>query len=295
MLRRRCRFDCTAQRESVQGTGLRPAWPDNRSAVMLCHMAPGRYPVLLRAVLAALLAGAVPCAAQDAASPPPQGDWFRDHVRLSGETTASMSTKTAEEEGWFNYSDYEYSTVRRCACRWSAKSPWRSAWRSSPRSAPFSSTSPEAYALYVRVRPWLSHALDIHAGRIPPTFGAFPRRLYAADNPLIGMPLAFQYLTSNRADALPATADELARMRGRGWLTTTRSATPPRLLACPSPMPCAGTPASRCGGSTIRGRCTAPSRRGPSATPAVRRQRRAAAGRSGRIRASPGPEHRRAR
>ena len=46
-----------------------------------------------------------------------------------------------------------------------------------------------------------------------------PRRLYVADNPLIGMPLAFQYLTSNRGDAVPATTDELARMRGRGWLT----------------------------------------------------------------------------
>ncbi len=33
------------------------------------------------------------------------------------------------------------------------------------------------------------------------------------------MPLAFQYLTSNRSDAVPATTDELARMRGRGWLT----------------------------------------------------------------------------
>src|SRR5690349_5650536 len=78
---------------------------------MLCLMVGGR-PVVLRAVLAAVLAAAVPCAAQDAAAPPPRDDWFRDHVRLSGEATASMSTKTAEEEGWFNYSDYEYSTVR---------------------------------------------------------------------------------------------------------------------------------------------------------------------------------------
>ena len=42
---------------------------------------------------------------------------------------------------------------------------------------------------------------------------------YAADNPLIGYPLAYQYLTSLRADALPANADELLRMRGRGWLS----------------------------------------------------------------------------
>jgi hypothetical protein len=54
-------------------------------------------------------------------------------------------------------------------------------------------------------------------GRVPPTFGAFSRRAYANDNFLIGYPLAYQYLTSLRADALPADADELFRMRGRGW------------------------------------------------------------------------------
>ena len=185
---------------------------------MLCRMTGGR-PVVLRAVLAALLGVAVPCAAQDAAAPPPQSDWFRDHVRLSGEATASMSTKDAEDEGWFNYSDYEYSTVRqlRLSLLGEVTLGERVAVVAEVRTLQLD--VPEAYALYVRLRPWVSHAFDIHAGRIPPTFGAFPRRLYASENPLIGMPLAFQYLTSNRADALPATADELARMRGRGWLT----------------------------------------------------------------------------
>ena len=42
------------------------------------------------------------------------------------------------------------------------------------------------------------------------TFGAFARRTYANDNPLIGYPLAYQYLTSLRPDAVPATADALA-------------------------------------------------------------------------------------
>ncbi len=53
---------------------------------------------------------------------------------------------------------------------------------------------------------------------MPPTFGAFARRTYASDNPLIGYPLAYQYLTSLRPDALPATADELLRKRSLGWL-----------------------------------------------------------------------------
>src|SRR5207237_461869 len=73
--------------------------------------------------------------------------------------------------------------------------------------------------LYLRIRPWTNRAFDIQIGRVPPTFGAFARRTYASDNLLIGYPLAYQYLTSLRPDALPANADELLRMRGRGWLS----------------------------------------------------------------------------
>jgi len=80
--------------------------------------------------------------------------------------------------------------------------------------------SPRPYALYVRFRPWAQRAIDINAGRVPPTFGAFPSRSYASDNLLIGYPLAYQYLTSLRPDAVPATTDELLRMRGRGWLSS---------------------------------------------------------------------------
>ena len=75
----------------------------------------------------------------------------------------------------------------------------------------------DTHAAYVRFRPWQSHAFDIQAGRIPPSFGAYGRRAYNADNPLIGYPLAYQYLTSLRADAIPNTVDDLLRMRGRGW------------------------------------------------------------------------------
>ena len=71
------------------------------------------------------------------------------------------------------------------------------------------------------------------SGRVPPTFGAFARRTYATDNPLIGYPLAYQYLTSLRADALPANADELLRMRGRGWLSS---------FSVGNPAPIAGVP-----------------------------------------------------
>src|SRR6478609_6170581 len=46
----------------------------------------------------------------------------------------------------------------------------------------------------------------------------FARRTYGPDaNPLIGYPLAYQYLTSLRPDAVPASADDLLAMRARGW------------------------------------------------------------------------------
>jgi hypothetical protein len=50
-------------------------------------------------------------------------------------------------------------------------------------------------------------------------FGASSRRSYGAQNPLIGSPLAYQYLTSLRNDSLPASADDLLAMRSRGWRT----------------------------------------------------------------------------
>ena len=78
-----------------------------------------------------------------------------------------------------------------------------------------------------------ARAFDIQAGRVPPTFGAFARRIYASDNPLIGYPLAYQYLTSLRADALPVNADELLAMRGRGWLSS---------YSIGNPMPANGLP-----------------------------------------------------
>jgi hypothetical protein len=75
------------------------------------------------------------------------------------------------------------------------------------------------YALYVRVRPWAKYRFDVQAGRIPPVFGSFARHAYGPDNPLIGVPLAYQYLTSIRPDSLPANANELLAYRGRGWET----------------------------------------------------------------------------
>src|SRR5687767_14251124 len=118
---------------------------------------------------------------------------------------------------FFNYTDYEHNALR--MLRVALAGQWRPfapiAFVAEVRSEDLRHVA--AHAAYIRVHPWQSRALDIQAGRIPPSFGAYGRRAYNADNPLIGYPLAYQYLTSLRADAIPASPDDLLRMRGRGW------------------------------------------------------------------------------
>jgi hypothetical protein len=149
------------------------------------------------------------------------------HVTVGADVSATVScAETAgtgscgNDTGFFNYSDYEYSTLRMLRVDVNAvvRANRSLAFLAELRSE--NGSSPHPYALYARLRPWAQHAFDINAGRVPPTFGAFPRRSYASDNLLIGYPLAYQYLTSLRSDAVPANADELLRMRGRGWLSS---------------------------------------------------------------------------
>jgi hypothetical protein len=140
----------------------------------------------------------------------------RAQVAVSGEATVTVGEK--DEIAYFNYTDYEHNALR--MFRLSLAGMWRPterlAFLTEVRSENVEHVVP--YALYVRVRPLKGRNFDIQAGRIPPVFGAFARRSYGADaNPLIGYPLAYQYLTSLRPDAIPATADDLLFMRARGW------------------------------------------------------------------------------
>jgi hypothetical protein len=150
-------------------------------------------------------------------------------VTLGGDVSAtfsctdseiSTSSVCADDTGFFNYTDYEHSALRmmRIDLTGSVRATNRLSFLVEVRSEDGGRLQP--YALYARIRPWLSKPIDFQVGRVPPTFGAFIRSTYASDNLLIGYPLAYQYLMSIRADALPANADELLRMRGRGWLST---------------------------------------------------------------------------
>jgi hypothetical protein len=159
-------------------------------------------------------------------------------VELGGGTVVvtggvSVAASSHDEIAFFNYTDYEHNALR--LFRISLAGTWRPTSRfavlTELRSEDVEKVRP--YGLYVRVRPWKSIPLDIQAGRIPPVFGAFARRSYGTDNPLIGYPLAYQYLTSLRPDALPANADDLLAMRARGWQAT---------YPVGSPVPATGVP-----------------------------------------------------
>src|SRR5262249_3228836 len=139
-------------------------------------------------------------------------------VTVGGDVTATIGAK--DQIAFFNFTDYEHNALR--MFRVSLNGMWRPteqfAFVSEIRSEDLHRVIP--YAVCGRVRPWKRRAFDVQVGRIPPVFGAFARRSYGTDNPLIGYPLAYQYLTSIRPDAIPATADDLLFMRARGWRAT---------------------------------------------------------------------------
>ncbi len=148
-------------------------------------------------------------------------------ITLGGDASLTLSCaetpapgNCGEDTGFFNYSDYQHSTMRLLTLDVSASVRASQQFTLLAELRSENGGTPQLYALYVRFRPWKRRAFDLQAGRVPPTFGAFARRTYASDNLLIGYPLAYQYLTSLRPDATPASADDLIKMRGRGWLSS---------------------------------------------------------------------------
>ncbi len=140
-------------------------------------------------------------------------------ITLGGEITATVAP---EDAGHFNYTDYERSALQLIRLGVSA------AWRPVEQFSVIADLRAEGdsgggewnaipAALFVRLHPWKNRAFDIQAGRIPPVFGVAGRRLYATDNVLIGYPLAWQYLTVLRANAIPGNANELIYARNYGW------------------------------------------------------------------------------
>jgi hypothetical protein len=138
-------------------------------------------------------------------------------VTVSGDVSVGIATHK-DKPTYFNATDYYHSALRmtRVDLSGAAHAGPHFALLAEIRTEDFDWVRP--YAFYLRVRPWTNHNLDIQVGRVPPTFGAFSRRTYANDNPLIGYPLAYHYQTTLRPDAVPGNAQELLDKRSSGWL-----------------------------------------------------------------------------
>jgi hypothetical protein len=172
--------------------------------------------LVLRAALFAVLALGHSLPAHPQALPSEPLSFADGRVTVGGDVSVSVAP---EDTGFFNYTDYEHSALRLFHVDVTTSIGMGGHFSLLGEMSTDNGDRVHAYALYLRIRPWIDRPFDIQAGRVPPTFGAFGRHVYSSDNPLIGYPLAYQYLTSLRADALPVNADELLSMRGRGWLS----------------------------------------------------------------------------
>ena len=169
------------------------------------------------ALLAAVALGGTAVSAGAQVLPSEPVTFAGGHVTVAGDVTAAIGP---DDTGFFNYTDYEHSALKLFRVDLSTSVALNPHFTLLGEIRDENIDTLRAYAFYLRIRPWTDRAIDFQVGRVPPTFGAFARRVYATDNPLIGYPLAYQYLTSLRPDAVPWNADELLRMRARGWLSS---------------------------------------------------------------------------
>jgi hypothetical protein len=171
---------------------------------------------MIRLGAALLLVGLAGTPSADAQGLPSEPLTFAGgHVTIGADVSASFGES---DPGFFNYTDYDRSALRtfRIDLTGAVNAGNHITVLAEIRSENIGGIVP--YALYVRFRPWAERDFDIQAGRVPPTFGAFARRTYASENPLIGYPLAYQYLTALRPDAMAANADEQLSKQSLGWL-----------------------------------------------------------------------------
>jgi hypothetical protein len=143
--------------------------------------------------------------------------FFGGRLRVGGLVSGTVSPR---DDGYFNfvaYEDYGESTLRRFRLALTAEARLGQHAAVLAEIQSDNLRAPRVYALYLRLRPWLERSLDIQVGVVPPVFGRFARHDYAGENPLPGLPMVYQYTTTLRQDAVPASAEELLSKRGQGW------------------------------------------------------------------------------
>ena len=156
-------------------------------------------------------------AAGSASAQTPESGYRPIFGRLSfgGDATATFSR--SDTDAYFNFTNYDQNALRAAQLRLMGEFRVSSSISLLGELRAENGAGLEGAAWYIRWHPSARYPLDVQAGRIPPVIGLFARQPYGRDNPLIGAPLAYQYLLSLRPDALPLTTDDLIRMRGRGW------------------------------------------------------------------------------
>lgn len=144
-------------------------------------------------------------------------------VLYGGEVTLNAAP---QDPGYFNVTEYTHDSLRLFRLSFDLELRPAESFAVLTEIRSDNLDVPKPYALYVRFRPLRESAFDVQVGRIPPVFGAYSRRRYDSDNPLIGYPLPYQYPTSLRADAAPASVDQLVMYRGYGARTRYRIGDP---------------------------------------------------------------------
>ena len=166
-------------------------------------------------------------------------------VVIGGDAAVAVAP---EDNGFFNYSDYEQTTLRQVRLGMTAlvrlSDRISLAWRAPIRELRVRRSRSRSTRGSARCRTADS---TFRSAASRQRSAALVRRTYGHDNPLIGSPLAYQYLTSLRADSAPADEQELLRMRGRGWLVELLGRRPRcPIAACRWSARSPGTRACRC-------------------------------------------------
>jgi hypothetical protein len=138
-------------------------------------------------------------------------------LTLSGEASGSVAPK---DTAFFNDTGYDVYPLRMLSISLSAQLHLGGRAAVLAEGVSENGEAPRVRGLYLRLRPFPERSFDLQAGRIPPVFGSFGRRAYGSSNPLIGIPLGYQYLTTVRSDAAADNPDSVLRVRGRGWLVS---------------------------------------------------------------------------
>ena len=87
-------------------------------------------------------------------------------VTVGGDVSVSVGS---DDTGFFNYTDYEHSALRLFHADLTTAIGMGGHFSLLGELSTENGDHPQAYALYLRIRPWIDRPFDIQVGRVPPT------------------------------------------------------------------------------------------------------------------------------